>query len=85
MAWKLVLAKHALRALDRLPASEQQHIREALEKLRSDPGSVDLAKLSGPRARWRVRVGPLRIIVGMSNIDGTIYVLDVIQRKDAYR
>jgi len=55
----------------------------ALERLATDPASVDLKKLAG-RAGWRLRVGQWRAIISL-NSDGVMLVQRVLNRRDAYR
>jgi mRNA-degrading endonuclease RelE of RelBE toxin-antitoxin system len=50
-----------------------------------DPGSASLAKLKGRPGECRIRTGAWRIIVELDNRAGTMTVLRVLPRKDAYR
>ncbi|HWP27925.1 MAG TPA: hypothetical protein VNM50_00140 [Chloroflexota bacterium] len=44
-----------------------------------------MAKLAGQGNRWRLRVGRWRVILGLDNAAGTIIVISILDRKEAYR
>ena len=83
MPWQVRVTARAERDLRLLPASDRAAVRDAIQSLEADPSSVDLRKLSGARAEWRVRVGRWRIRLSLD--EDTMYVVRVLQRKDAYR
>ena len=58
-------------------------VRDAIQSLETDPSSVDLRKLSGVQDVWRVRVGNWRILLLLEQ--GVMFVVRVLDRKDAYR
>lgn len=85
MPWELIVLPRAARDLATLPDRDRAVVGQALENLRDDPGQADLAKLSGRVGQWRLRVGRWRVILELRTNEGRIYVLRVLQRKDAYR
>jgi len=50
-----------------------------------DPSSTNLSKLAGSGSRWRLRSGNWRAILELDTADGTITVMRVVNRRDAYR
>lgn len=54
---KLVITEKAEKDLSRLDKKICRRIRDTLEKLIINPGSVDLIKMQGFSDRWRLRVG----------------------------
>jgi mRNA-degrading endonuclease RelE of RelBE toxin-antitoxin system len=50
----------------------------------AETGHGDITKLSGRRAQWRLRLGAWRVIFTFAP-SGTITVLAVLARRDAYR
>ncbi len=85
MPWRLFIAPRAERDLARLPGADREAIRRALRRLPYDFGGSDVAKLAGQGNRWRLRVGRWRVILGLDNAAGTIIVISILDRKEAYR
>lgn len=85
MPWKLVMTKPAKRDLAGADERVRRAVRETLERLVDDPGSVDLLKLGGRKNEWRVRVGSWRAILTLHNDRGEIELLRVLPRGRAYR
>jgi mRNA-degrading endonuclease RelE of RelBE toxin-antitoxin system len=52
----------------------------ALERLATDPASIDCRKLAG-RASWRLRVGQWRVILSLRS-DGVMLVQRVLRRNE---
>ncbi len=85
MPWRLETKRAARRDLDDLSDDVAKAVVDALDRLRNDPGSVDLKKLAGRQDVWRVRVGQWRIILRLDTQRGTITVQRILHRRDAYR
>ena len=83
MPWELRVTRRAERDLTRLPDPDRTAVRQAIRRLRDDPGAVDIAKLGGNE--WRLRVGRWRIRFEMDSRAGVLWVLRVLPRKEAYR
>lgn len=80
MPWQLRIERPAIRDVRRLPESDRNAVEEAVARLGSDPGSVDLKKLAGRRNEWRMRVGNWRVLVEMDNAAGVIRILGIRRR-----
>lgn len=80
----LVITERAEKDLAKLDKKTSQRIRNALDKMIFDPGSVDLKKLSGYDERWRLRVGEYRILLLINGKEVTVYALRVKHRREAY-
>ena len=83
--WRYVLTPHAMRAMERLPAAIQRRIYAALDRLVSDIHSCDVRKLAGHDREFRLRVGDFRVVFGVEAEDRVYIVIEVTDRKDAYR
>ena len=85
MPWRMVLTRRAEKDLDELPPHDREAVRRALSRLVTDPSSADLRKLAGREDEWRLRVGRWRAILQLDTAAGTIGVLRILARSDAYR
>ena len=85
MPWSLRYTQFARRQLRRLSNSDQKIIKQAVDKMVRDPGSADLTKLSGRKNEWRLRIGTWRVIFWFENNTGTMWVLKILPRREAYR
>jgi mRNA-degrading endonuclease RelE of RelBE toxin-antitoxin system len=85
MAWTVHYSRRAERDLENLADVLRSHILFVIRLAADDPGRISLAKLKGRPGEWRIRTGAWRIIVELDNRAGTMTVLRVLPRKDAYR
>jgi mRNA-degrading endonuclease RelE of RelBE toxin-antitoxin system len=77
------LASAAQRDLRKLPAIDAQVILGAIEAL-DDRGDGDVKKLKDYRVpTWRLRVGRFRVLFRRES--GSVLVIQIIDRRDAYR
>lgn len=60
--WELLIAKPAQKQLDRVPKKDYEYLWAALNAMRLDLWSGDIARLKGQRFGWRRRVGNWRIL-----------------------
>lgn len=80
---EIVLAKPAVKALQRMPKNEAQRIRGKIEQLATQPEALanNIKKLTGIDA-YRLRVGDWRVIY---TEDGKILsILNIAARGSAY-
>ena len=89
MAWTIKYAESAVRQLKKLDRSVAVKIVEYLdERVASseDPRSVG-KKLSGPRLGnyWRYRIGDVRVICDVQDLQLIVLVLELGHRKEVYR
>lgn len=83
---RLIITKRAKKDLAGLDKVTRQRITEALDKLITNPLSVDFKKLKGYADRWRLRVGDWRVIFKINENEIIIaYALRVKHRREVYR
>jgi mRNA interferase RelE/StbE len=68
-----------------LPVDVQSRIYEALDRLSADIRTCDVRKLVGHEREFRLRVGDYRVIFGVEVKDRISVILEITDRKDAYR
>lgn len=85
MSWDVVLTRQASRELALVARRDPNRARRLVTAVPRyvETGRADIKKLRAADNERRSRVGDWRIVVRLSA--GTLTVLDVIQRKDAYR
>lgn len=79
MSWAIVVSNRAQRNLKHVPAADQQRILAALDVMRSDPLSGDVAKLAG-QDTFRRRVGNYRILFSIDFKALVVHILDILRR-----
>ena len=89
MAWTIKFAESAVRQLKKLDRSVAVKVVDFLEvRVASleDPRLVG-KKLSGPRlgAYWRYRIGDVRVICDVQDLQLIVLVLELGHRKEVYR
>ena len=89
MAWTIKYAESAVRQLKKLDRSVAIKIIDYLDErvaFLEDPRSVG-KKLSGPRlgAYWRYRIGDVRVICDVQDLQLIVLVLELGHRKEVYR
>ena len=89
MAWTIQYAESAVRQLKKLDRSVALKIVDYLDErvaFLEDPGSVG-KKLSGPRLGnyWRYRIGDMRVICDVQDMQLIVLVLELGHRKEVYR
>ena len=89
MAWTIKYAESAVRQLKKLDRSVAVKIVDYLDErvaFLEDPRSVG-KKLSGPRlgAYWRYRIGDVRVICDVQDLQLIVLVLELGHRKEVYR
>ena len=82
MRYRLVISEEALAQLRALPKEQRQRIGQKLDALQVGLQG-DVKKLAGQAGKYRLRVGPLRVLFTLEN--DLIFVHLVKDRKDAYR
>ena len=75
MPWRLRILKRAEKSLAKLPNKDQRLVLEALDEMRSDPFTGDIARLRGQRSTWRLRVGHYRLFF---DVDPLLFLSDVV-------
>ena len=81
MRFELFLSEEARATLRALPVEYRRNIGRRLDALQYDLAG-DVKKLSGAEAKYRLRVGPFRVLFTLQN--QIIFVYAVKDRKEAY-
>lgn len=85
MAWRILIAASARRALMNLPDDAARRIERAIDALADEPRPPGAHKLQGAEDLYRVRVGAHRIVYRIENRVITVTVVRVGHRRDVYR
>ncbi|MTI82392.1 MAG: type II toxin-antitoxin system RelE/ParE family toxin [Firmicutes bacterium] len=83
--YKLLLSPRAVKKLKRLDTDIQKRIKKALYGITVMPPRGDIKKLKDMRGRCRLRVGDWRVFFLFDKANREIHVVDITQRKDAYK
>ena len=65
------------------PRAAGRIYQSVVQFLRDDTG--DIKKLEGPDQQWRIRVGDWRTIFAYDDPTGRMRIVQVVNRRDAYR
>ena len=84
MNWRIAYTRRAERDLRAIDPPVVERVQEAIERLAAT-GQGDVARLRGYSDRWRLRVGPWRVLFAYDFDTRTISVLTVGHRREAYR
>ena len=79
------IARQAVKSIARLPRTEQQRVRAAIDLLADQPRPPGCVALTGEESTYRVRVGDHRILYEVIDDRLMIQVVRVGHRRDAYR
>jgi len=83
--YKVVIKRSAVKEIEAISQKkERQQILRRIGQLAADPCPPGSKKLSG-QDKYRIRQGIYRIIYGIQNLELTVVVVKVGQRKDVYR
>ena len=85
MRYEIRVSPKAQRQYRKLSAEIQQRIGIALTKLSENPRPSGVAKLSGSKDRWRVRVGDYRIVYTIDDKGRLVVILIVAHRREVYQ
>lgn len=80
MPWQLQIASRARKALERLPARDQQRLVAALQSMHEDPFGGDIARLQARGSTWRRRVGNYRIFFDVDIESQRVDVTEIRRR-----
>ncbi|WP_419911057.1 type II toxin-antitoxin system RelE family toxin [Candidatus Poriferisodalis sp.] len=83
--YRVHLARRAVKSIARLPRTEQQRIRAAIDLLADEPRPPGCVTLTGEEGVYRVRVGNYRILYEVVDDRLLILVVRVGHRRDVYR
>lgn len=81
----VIVTSKAEKSIQAMEASQRQEITAIIDSMEINLNSLKKKKLQGYKDRWRIRHGDWRIIYQEVKQEGSVYVLDIKQRKDAYK
>lgn len=81
--YRAVFSRRAEKAFLDLPGSQARRVKEAIEKLTNDPRGHGTIKLeNAPVAKYRHRVGDMRILFDIDDENQIIEILDIRKRDE---
>lgn len=83
--YKILFKASAQKELKKLPKQTYLLIKEAIDKLATNPRPKQSRKLVGGTSQWRLRVGDYRIVYEIIDKQLIIEIVRVKHRKDVYR
>ena len=84
-AYRVEIARRAIKSIAKLPRKEQLRVRAAIDLLADDPRPPGCVALAGEDSVYRVRVGDYRILYEVIDERLVIQVVRVGHRRDVYR
>jgi len=81
----VIILPKAEKDLTRLPTSDQQRVKVAIDMLSDGPRHGDVRKLRGEKDVWRLRVGDWRVRLLINGATRTIVISRILPRGRAYR
>ena len=82
--YRLIIKASAVKELEAIPKPYLKSIVAKLDSLRSNPRPHGCEKLSS-QERYRMRVGPYRIVYSIEDDKLIIWVVKIAHRKEVYR
>lgn len=83
---RLTILARAVKQLAKLPRGDADAVVQKLESYAADRGAlVDVKPLKGEKGVFRLRHGEWRAIFEVDAKKKTMVVVDVVNRKDAYK
>jgi mRNA interferase RelE/StbE len=83
-SYSVVLTASARREIEDLERRDRERVMVAIGSLRDDPRPHGCEKLSA-LDRFRIRVGPYRVVYTIDDTIVTVVVVKVGHRRDVYR
>jgi mRNA interferase RelE/StbE len=83
--YRVQLSFKAQRQLDALPKQDKKRLDARLLALADNPRPHGVRKLQGKEERYRIRVGNYRVIYSIHDAALLVLVLEIVNRRDAYR
>jgi mRNA interferase RelE/StbE len=83
--YRVELSRDAKRFFERASASLQRRLDQCFDRLKKNPRSGNVKKLSGKLSgRYRCRVGDYRVIYRINDAEQIVFVLKIAHRSQAY-
>lgn len=85
MAYEIVYAPSAAKALRKLDRQVARRILEAISKLAEEPRSAGCVQLVGGEGELRIRVGDYRVVYDVIDEEVVVLILRLGHRREIYR
>lgn len=83
--YRVEISPKAQRQLRALPKPMLRRIDARIQALADDPRPPGVTKLQGAENRYRIRAGDYRVIYAIDDAVLLVLVLEVLNRREAYR
>ncbi len=83
--YEITFTATAIKALKKIPKTEQKRIIKAIQKLANNPRSAGTKKLQAETDLYRIRIGQYRVIYSIDDGNITLLVVKIGHRKDIYK
>jgi mRNA interferase RelE/StbE len=83
MSYDVLIRRRAAKQLADLPLRDYERVKRSISILSESPRPQGCLKLTG-RVGWRIRIGDYRVIYEVDDVNRTVTVLDIGNRKDIY-
>ena len=85
MAYEIVYAPSAAKALRKLDRQVARRLLEAISKLAEEPRSAEGVQLVGGEGELRIRVGDYRVVYDVIDEEVVVLILRLGHRREIYR
>ena len=86
MSYKILLHRRVVKFLKRLDESTRSRVLDSLRELDKFPNvRLDIVKIAGEKNIYRIRIGDLRILVKVYDVEKIIVIVKIDRRKRSYR
>ncbi len=83
--YTVVLERKVEKQLKSLPKADYLKVRTAIDKLAENPRRHNAIKLTDSDNEYRFRVGSFRILYTIEDRILQVYIIEIVNRRDAYR
>jgi len=86
MSYKILLHRRVVKFLKRLDESTRSRVLDSLRELDKFPNvRLDIVKIAGEKNIYRIRIGDLRILMKVYDVEKIIVIVKIDRRKRGYR
>ncbi|RLI08497.1 type II toxin-antitoxin system RelE/ParE family toxin [Candidatus Bathyarchaeota archaeon] len=86
MSYKILLHRRVVKFLKRLDESTRSRVLDSLRELDKFPNvRLDIVKIAGEKNIYRIRIGDLRILMKVYDVEKIIVIVKIDRRKRSYR
>lgn len=86
MSYRILLHRRVVKFLKRLDESTRSRVLNSLRELDKFPNvRLDIVKIAGEKNIYRIRIGDLRILMKVYDVEKIIVIVKIDRRKRSYR